>query len=266
MKNKPYLFPIILFLCAVAGFAAYGIFGVKRSATPRPGIAADDTATAAAPDTAKQQIKIRQADPVATAAPGESKPIATDIPAPVNPNFRLRPFKVVKTTATHQWTAEDCLTDAAIHEIAHNALEEQQLRKENLWTTRRQLVYRNENVGDFVGDLESGARKQFLVPGFDGQEFVVNVVTVDRLSADGFGVRGTIDGYPGSRFDLGYARGREAMTIDIPSQGLHYQINPREQNEVVVNAINLPNFQQNQPPMGEPIHNDDAGAAGSPPQ
>jgi hypothetical protein len=154
------------------------------------------------------------------------------------------------------------MTDAAIHELAHNALEEGRYKKENQWTTRRQLVYRNENVGDFVAALESGAKKQFIVPGFDGAEFVVTARNVTRFNGDGFGVQGTVEGYPGSRFQMGYAQGRESMTIEIPALGLRYEINPRENNEVVVTEINIPAFQRHQPPMGEPLRNDDVGRPG----
>lgn len=267
MKTKSH-FPLVLFLCVLAGIAGYGVFGAKRSATTRPGISGDNGvpgASSAARNTAEQHIsgKTHPAAPVPAASPIDPQPIAADIPAPMNPDFRLRPFKAVKFTSTHQWTAEDCLTDAAIHQLAHNALEEERLKNENQWTLRRQLVYRNEKTGDFVAELENGTRKQFVIPGFDGAEFIVNVQRLERFNDDGFGLQGTIDGYPGSRFRLGYAQGHESWTIDIPSQGLRYEGQPREENEVIVNHIDPSEYDKHQPPMGEPIRNDDVAAPSS---
>ena len=44
-----------------------------------------------------------------------------------------------------------------------------------------------------------------------------------------------------------------------PLRCLLYEINPREQNEVVINQIDSVAFDRHRPPMGEPIRNDDVG-------
>jgi hypothetical protein len=195
---------------------------------------------------------------VSTAAAAEAPPPGEEN-MPNFPDFRLRPFQAVKSSATHQWTQEDCLTDEAIRALAHNPLEEERYKNENKWTKRRQLVYRNEWVGDFLPQFENGTRTEIRVPGFDGTEFVVDIKAYRRFNDAGGGAHGTIRGYPGSEVNIGFAEGRESMEINIPSEGLLYHVRPRENNEVVINEIDPKRYGENQP-RDHVVNNDDVGA------
>jgi hypothetical protein len=208
MKATRFHIPLILLMCVAAAIAARGIF-LQVNARPDPAEAGSQSSRE------------------------HSGPLDGNYPG-----FRLRPFKVVRASATHQWTAEDCLTASAMRELAHNPVEEQRYREANQWTSRRQLVYRSEKTADFLPDLESGVRRQIVVPGFDGTEFTVDVQGVSRLSDGGFSLHGTVSGFSGSTFQLSCCvQGRETMTIQIPSEGVRYMITPREDHEVVLNEL-----------------------------
>jgi hypothetical protein len=197
-------------------------------------------------------------DAESKAASGEEEMNTADVPSDYA-DFRLRPFRVAKSSRTHEWTAEDGRSEAAIRALAHNPLEEENYKNENKWIERRQLVYRKEKVVDFLPELESGARKEITVPGFDGEEFTIDISKVKRFSSGSFGILGTVRGYPDSSFSLGSDQDREAMTLSIPSKKIRYEITPRETYEVVVSQINTVLQSQHAPPMGEPIRNDAVG-------
>jgi hypothetical protein len=175
------------------------------------------------------------------------------------PDFRLRPFPVVKSSATHEWTAEDGRTDAAIRALAHNALEEENLKRANAWTKRRQLVYRKETLAQILPDLQNGTRKQITVPGFDGKEYVVDVQKVRVFSVGTFGVSGTLQGSD-IPFVLGSTSdGRESMRYLSPDGDGTFLFEPREGGQGTITLVDEAAQEQHADPLSPPIRNDDVG-------
>jgi hypothetical protein len=177
------------------------------------------------------------------------------------PEFQLRPFAVVKSSATHEWTGENGLTDAAIRALAHNPVEEESLKKQNEWTTRRQLVYRKETVSQILAELQSGIRKQITVPGFDGKEYVVNVQKIQVFDeVDTFSILGTLQDNPQINFSLGSTtEGHESMNYSDPVSGKPLVYTSREAGQGVLSQIDPEEMSKHSAPMGEPILNDDVG-------
>jgi hypothetical protein len=104
MKTNRWWFPVVLSLCVLVGIAGSKILGAKRTGIPvmaqaggLPDTGSGATATAT-PSTAMQrgpaagQPLPAEAPASAAPAPASAAAIATDTPAAMNPDFRLRPF------------------------------------------------------------------------------------------------------------------------------------------------------------------------------
>ncbi len=152
-----------------------------------------------------------------------------------------RPLAVVRASARHEWTGEDCRETNVIGRIAHNRLEIAKMLEENKRIFRRQLVYRKETMAARIERIRLRGEKleRFTLPGLDGKEVEVEVARADLQAS---GQQGTFSGRVAGRSDsmvtLAFKGGREAFTILSPGDGLYLQGDPREPGEVILKEIN----------------------------
>ena len=166
-------------------------------------------------------------------------PVNAPLPAPA-PEVQRRPFAVARESGSLQWTAEDGKDANVIRRLAHNDLEVQRMNEENARIIRRQLVYRAETAAMLVqqSKLTGEPVRQLTLPGLDGQ---LVQFEVERADLSPSGQQGTFTGYvagkPDSMVTLAFKGGREAFTINSPSDNLYLQGEPREPGEVIVKSF-----------------------------
>lgn len=177
-------------------------------------------------------------------APGQKPPTA---PASLQagplsgwPNSQLRPLPVARESLYFEWTTPDAMDTNVLRLIAHNGLEYERLVEENARIVRRQLVYRKEPVDALVEHARAIGvpLKQLMVPGLDGQEFVVELAEADLHPSGVEGAfAGRLSGRPDSMVTVAFKGGREAFTVISPSDGIYLQGDPREPGEIIVKSI-----------------------------
>lgn len=180
---------------------------------------------------------------------------------PNNPGFQARPFAVVKESAAHQWTAEDGRDPKIIAQLAHNPMEEERLLKESEAVIRCQLVYCKESLrelGKRVA-MDGAPVKTLTLPGFDGEEFLMEVAST---SFEQLGNEGSFGGHlrddPDSFVNVAYVN--DAECFNIHRQGMPDVIGePREPGQVVVKIRDLSLVKQPRKPEGQPIRPFDVG-------
>lgn len=156
------------------------------------------------------------------------------------PAPQLRPLKVARQSLYFEWTGENAMATNVLERIAHNALEYQRLLEENTRIIRRQLVYRKEPIDMIIQRHRTIGMpiNQLMVPGLDGQEFVVEVSEAE-LHPSGLegALAGRLKGCPDSIVTLAFKGGREAFTVIAPAAGVYLQGDPREPGEIMVKSI-----------------------------
>jgi hypothetical protein len=180
---------------------------------------------------------------------------------PNNPGFQARPFAVVKESARHQWTAEDGRDPSVIARLAHNPMEEERLLKESEAVIRCQLVYCKESLRELGKRVAMDGEpvKSLTLPGFDGEEFVVEVTST---SFEQLGNEGSFAGHlrddPDSFVNVAYVN--DAEVFNIHRQGMPDVIGePREPGQIVVKIRDLSLVKQPRKPEGQPIRPFDVG-------
>jgi hypothetical protein len=95
-----------------------------------------------------QQTQAPHARAATNPPPASGAPTAATVPASrsatSNLTFQLRPFPVTRTSATCEWTSEDCKDPNVIRRLVHNESDYQRMVEENDRIQRRQLVYRKD--------------------------------------------------------------------------------------------------------------------------
>lgn len=192
----------------------------------------------------------------AGAGPGQSATNANTGPTtpPLRAGFRLRPFAATNESTVHQWTSEDGMAPDVIEQLAHNELEYQRMIEENSRIKRRQLVYRKDTSAALMqrARLSGESVTQLTLPGFDGQEFQIDIDRADLEASKQSGTfTGRLTDKPNSLVTLAFKFGREAFTVLSPEDGLFLQGHPREPGEIIVTSFDPDTYSPL--PGGEPI-------------
>lgn len=151
-----------------------------------------------------------------------------------------RPIPVSLRSATHEWTADDATDLKVIESIAHNPDEIIKMVEENERILRRQLVYRKETAAKLVqkARLNGQPVKQFILPGLDGRELEVEVISSDLAPSGQTGTfHGRLTGRQQSLVTLAFEFGVEAFTVLSPEDGIYLQADPRESGELIVKSF-----------------------------
>lgn len=161
-------------------------------------------------------------------------------PAGAPESVAMRPLPVATSSPTHDWTQGDAMELKVIERIAHNPDEIIKMVEENDRIKRRQLVYRNQTAAKLVqkSRLSGEPLKRFTLPGLDGQELQVEIVSADLAPSGQTGsFHGHLTGKPASMVTLAFEFGVEAFTVLSPDDGLYLQADPREPGELIVKSI-----------------------------
>lgn len=127
-----------------------------------------------------------------------------------------------------------------MRQLAHNPLELERFQVENPRIFKRQLVYLKKTPAMlFEQATASGqAVKQVTLPGFDGQEFTVQIEkTEGKISGRRGQLSGKLPEDPDSLVTLAFADGRQAYMIISPKNNLYLIADPREDGQAVLKAI-----------------------------
>jgi hypothetical protein len=152
----------------------------------------------------------------------------------------LRPLPVARSSANHEWTRDDGRDPNVIHLIAHNEAEFRRLIEENDRILRRQLVYRKDVFAAAIqrSRITGEPVRHILLPGFDGQEFEVDILRADlALSGQSGTLTGKLAGQEESMVTLAFQFGREAFTILSRETGVYLQGHPRETGEIILTGF-----------------------------
>ncbi len=154
-----------------------------------------------------------------------------------------RPFEVTHSTKNFKWTAEDGRSPEIMKQIANNSLMLEELERTNSFVTKRQLLYVAGDFGEKGHEVFHGQRDEVVLPGPDGQEFVVKISdyagdeTDDNAPMTGV-FTGTIVGQPGSRVEA--ASQEDYWSIGIrTADGKSYELINREHGELILSEIDL---------------------------
>ena len=207
-------------------------------------------------------LRSRQAVPIPADGPVPasvtSPPPATEqIPA-VHKQFdekSIRPLPIASTSPAHEWTTEDATDLTVIEKIARNPEEAVKMIEENDRILRRQLVYRKQTVAKLLQDsrLSGEPVSHFTLPGLDGQELEVEVISSDLAPSGQTGTfHGRLAGSPQSLVTLAFEFGIEAYTILSPEDQIYLQADPRESGELIVRSFDPDKFMPFQ--CGNPEH------------
>lgn len=180
----------------------------------------------------------------------ESKGIMPALSGEVIP----RPLAVVRSSASHEWTADDATHFDVITRIAHNPDEVIRMVEENERIKRRQLVYRKETVPMLLERIQGTgeALKSFSLPGLDGREVEIEVTQVRLMSGTNNGcVTGRVKGRLNSMVSVGFSNGCESFNVLSPDEGVFLTADAREPGEVIVKEID-PNVYGRPPETNTP--------------
>jgi hypothetical protein len=175
-----------------------------------------------------------------TANPAPNLKATNRLPAPTFPRFQLHPFKVIKSSGTFEWTAEDGKDTNVIRQLAHNELEYRRMVNENGAIYRRQLVYHPEGFTLQAQRAVQAGRgiQQLTLPGLDGQELPVTVTKTDFESGGDKGIfYGKLAGDPDSMVTLAFINGWESFTVISRQNQVFLHAEAREPGELVVKKI-----------------------------
>jgi len=160
------------------------------------------------------------------------------VTTPNRADFRLKPFPVTHQSDAFAWTGIDGKTPQAMHDLAHTDAEEERLQFENPWVEKRQLVYCDDYI-QTLGKSVAGDPanlKAIRLPGFDGQEFEVDV---DRTeSPQGvmeWNVAGHLKDRPDTLVSISTVHGYTSIVMIAPD--FYIEGDAREPGEVVLNQI-----------------------------
>lgn len=151
-----------------------------------------------------------------------------------------QPIPVSRRSTTHEWTADDATDLKVIERIAHNPDEIIRMVEENERILCRQLVYRKETAAKLVqkARLNGQPVKQFILPGLDGRELEVEVISSDLAPSGQTGTfHGRVVGRRQSLVTLAFEFGVEAFTVLSPEDGIYLQADPRESGELIVKSF-----------------------------
>ncbi len=166
---------------------------------------------------------------------------AAEAPATANSQvFQKRPFAVVRSTETSEWTGEDGRNTNVIRRLAHNDLEYQRMLDENTRVLRRQLVYRKQTFTDLLQSAGASGKSvgRLALPGLDGEELSFEIVRAELSPSGNQGaLSGRLVGRPDSLVTMAFKQGREAFTVISPSDKIFLQADPREPGELIIKSI-----------------------------
>ncbi|MEK7780196.1 MAG: hypothetical protein AAB370_01685 [Verrucomicrobiota bacterium] len=229
---------------ALFGVLLIAIFVVVKS------LNSPSTAHQTEPVTTSQNTNL----PSLTATNAPTTPRVAASPITNRADFQLRPFPVANESTAHQWTSEDGKDTNVIQRLAHNDLEYQRMVEENNRIKRRQLVYRKDTAAALLqrSRLSGESVTQLTLPGFDGQEYQINI---DRADLEASKQSGTFTGRladkPNSIVTVAFKFGREAFTVMSPEDGTYLQGHPREPGEIIITSFDPDTYSPL--PGGEPI-------------
>ncbi|AKC83648.1 hypothetical protein IMCC26134_14265 [Verrucomicrobia bacterium IMCC26134] len=166
----------------------------------------------------------------------------------------LRPLPVSRSSDHHEWTRGDGRDPGVIHLISHNEAEFRRLIEENDRISRRQLVYRKDVIAAGIqrSRLTGEPVRHIVLPGFDGQEFAVDVLRADLSPSGQAGsLTGKLAGQDSSIVTLAFQFGREAFTILSRETGIYLQAHPRESGEIILTGFDPATYTPQR--GGEPI-------------
>lgn len=160
-------------------------------------------------------------------------------------DFVVDPYPIVLSSPNHSWTAVNAIATEDVDKLVHNDAERHDTLEKTTYTARRQLVYQKIAVQDLAeASLAQGEElTTVLLPGFDGEEFEISVLSWDATNEEGESRGGHLYGHltndPDSQVAWGYSEGVESGSIISPKNGLYLDYSGREEGQVVVDEIDL---------------------------
>ena len=158
-------------------------------------------------------------------------------------DFVVKPFEVKKSNERHGWTVVDARKPEHLDLLSHNDIERERHADENFWVSRRELVYRNETLLDSVRTAQGNNEelKEIILPGFDGEEYRVEVIEVDdRVNEEGIqdgSIFGRLVDDPNSTVHLGYYDQRESGGIISDELGIYLSYDPRQDGQLIIKEV-----------------------------
>ncbi len=92
--------------------------------------------------------------------------------------MKPRPYDIAYRSDSFEWTAVDGKSPDVMRQLATNPSNLNQLEDENEWVKKRQLIYLPEGRLVKAENIFNGVDESFMLPGFDGKEFEVEVGAV----------------------------------------------------------------------------------------
>lgn len=156
----------------------------------------------------------------------------------------LRPFPVSIKSANYEWTDVDGRDPAIMKQIANNAVMLESLETDNLYITKRQLIYVPEEFKQVAQGIYDGEVTEFPLPGFDGAEIPVVVTQFENMenqSEHDGPLTGAWSGYLKDDPSISVFAGSQNnyWTINYVQDGVRYEYNNREEGEWILADINL---------------------------
>lgn len=154
----------------------------------------------------------------------------------------LRPFDVTHQEGLFSWTAEDGMTEEVMKKLANNSLMLDELRRENQYTIRRQLIYVDPSIENQKQDILDGKLSEITLPGFNGELFNAQVTSYEKYipespeEAEGEESGGAFNGGDESlRVQVGLSD--SSWSIGIIHNERQFELITREPNEWIISEI-----------------------------
>lgn len=161
--------------------------------------------------------------------------------APATPAVALSTHQASKSSELFDWNSDDAMDTNVLRKLAHNDSEYARLADENSRIYRRQLVHHKDTVDMQIqqSKLTGQPLRQLVLPGFDGQEIMMDITQTDLSPSGQQGTfTGHIDGQPDSTVTFAFKGGREAFTILSPRDGIYTVGDPYEPGQIIIKSIN----------------------------
>jgi len=155
-----------------------------------------------------------------------------------------RPFPVSHKSSNYEWTSEDGRDPAVMRKYSNNPEMLERLVSENEYVPRRQLIYLPENFAEIAQDIYDGKQKEFILPGFDGDEFTVVVTQVepDLVPLEGSGpLSGSWKGHlkDDPTAEVFASSDSNYWSVVLDSDSRQYEYENRELGEWILQELDL---------------------------
>lgn len=180
---------------------------------------------------------------------------------------KARPFAITETKGDFSWTAEDCMSEEDMKQLANNEQMLEALRYDSKHTIKRQLIYFDkESFHGKRDQILDGNLSELTLPDFDGGEIKVNITNFNRIDYEniedpnGGSFGGTVEGSDFSHVTVGTAENSYSIQVDVGDRSLRYDL--REDGELIMSQIDQREFAKDSSPctfghdhhLGQPIN------------